>query len=93
MCRAYGKENHFPPELAYYDWITFSDGDIHNFGRFLRTFQSLEEAKEYAMYYANVNSGGINRKNNSETGRGIQNGRPCKPHCALRGISDVSKAL
>ena len=20
----YGKENHFPPELAYYDWITFS---------------------------------------------------------------------
>lgn len=58
----YGKENHFPPELAYYDWITFSDGDIHNFGRFLRTFQSLEEAKEYAMYYANVNSGGINRK-------------------------------
>lgn len=58
----YGKENHFPTELAYYDWITFSDGDIHNFGRFLRTFQSLEEAKEYAMYYANVNSGGINRK-------------------------------
>lgn len=58
----YGKENHFPPELAYYDWITFSDGDIHNFGRFLRTFQSLEEAKAYAMYYANVNSGGINKK-------------------------------
>ena len=43
-------------------WITFSDGDIHNFGRFLRTFQSLEEAKAYAMYYANVNSGGINKK-------------------------------
>lgn len=58
----YGKENHFPPELAYYDWITFSDGDIHNFGRFLRTFQSLEEAKAYAMYYANVNSGGINKE-------------------------------
>lgn len=58
----YGKENHFPPELAYYDWITFSDGDIHNFGRFLRTFRSLEEAKAYAMYYANVNSGGINKE-------------------------------
>ena len=58
----YGKENHFPPELAYYDWITFSDGDIHNFGRFLRTFQSLEEAKAYAMYYVNVNSGGINKE-------------------------------
>lgn len=41
----YGKENHFPPELAYYDWITFSDGDIHNFGRFLRTFQSLKKPK------------------------------------------------
>ena len=35
---------------------------FHNFGRFLRTFQSLEEAKAYAMYYANVNSGGINKK-------------------------------
>ena len=29
---------------------------------FFRTFQSLEEAKAYAMYYANVNSGGINKK-------------------------------
>lgn len=89
----YGKENHFPPELAYYDWITFSDGDIHNFGRFLRTFQSLEEAKEYAMYYANVNSGGINRKTILKQEEESRMEDPCKPHCALRGISDVSKAL
>ena len=30
------------PELAYYDWITFSDGDIHNFGRFLRPYSDLK---------------------------------------------------
>ena len=42
--------------LAFFDWITLDDADVNRYGKFMRSFKSLEEAKEYAMCFANANS-------------------------------------
>lgn len=43
-------------KMTFFDWVTFTDSDLENYGRFLRYFQTAEEAKEYAMCFANANA-------------------------------------
>ncbi|MGN0352774.1 MAG: hypothetical protein ACI4ES_14070 [Roseburia sp.] len=40
---------------TYYKWITFDEFELHDFGKLLFSFTSFEEAKEYALWYANCN--------------------------------------
>lgn len=40
---------------TYYDWITFDAYEAENLGKLLFSFTSLEDAKAYALWYANSN--------------------------------------
>lgn len=42
--------------LHFYERITLDNYDINSYGGFLRSFNSLDEAKEYTICYANSNS-------------------------------------
>lgn len=41
---------------AFLKWISFDEADMHDYGRFIRCFKTLEEAKEYALVFANANN-------------------------------------
>jgi hypothetical protein len=41
---------------AFLKWISFDEDDMDDYGEFIRCFQTLEEAKEYVLVFANVNS-------------------------------------
>ena len=41
---------------AFLKWISFDEADMHDCGRFIRCFKTLEEAKEYALVFANANN-------------------------------------
>lgn len=42
------------PKLTFYEWITLGEYEVNDYGDFRRSFESLEEAKEYAMHIANI---------------------------------------
>lgn len=50
--------NHFDSKLdmAFFDWACLSVGDMTSYGSFLCSFSTADEAKEYALCYANANS-------------------------------------
>ena len=56
---AYSEENYqcSRHQLAYFDWASFSEGDMFDYGRFIRCFKTSDEAKEYALCFANANGG------------------------------------
>lgn len=54
-------------ELAFFDWICLSDGDMGDYGEFISSFSTEEEAKEYALSYANANSHIIGNRNTMVT--------------------------
>ena len=43
-------------ERAFLKWISFDEGDMTDYGKFLRCFKTLEEARNYALVFANANS-------------------------------------
>lgn len=50
-------------EDCYFRWICFTDEDLEDYGKFIRSFKTMEEAKEYALCYANANSHRIGNRN------------------------------
>ena len=50
-------------ELAFFKWTSLSDGDMYDYGRFVRCFDTKEAAKEYALCFANANSHIIGNRN------------------------------
>lgn len=48
--------------IFYHNEMTFTDQDYYGPGRFLRSFQSLSEAKKYALYYARCNYSHFRKK-------------------------------
>ena len=48
---------------AFLKWISFDEGDMTDYGSFLRCFKTQEEARNYALFYANANSHIYGNKN------------------------------
>ncbi len=44
-------------ELTYFDWESLTEGEMNVYGRFIRCFKTVEEAKEYALCFENANGG------------------------------------